>query len=475
MTSAPMKSAPMMPAPTQSARIGSAPATGHPLRTRMLAAALVIGLTLAGGVAAQSNAPTAAQQQELDAARADLQRAARRVAELSRQYHRPGDAPMAFRHAFETRPVLGVLLGPDDAKGVKIVGVTPDSAAAGAGLRSGDVLLSVDGSQILGNTGELRLDNARKLLRDLDEKTPVKIGYARGGAEKSVAVTPKPGKRALVWNADDGSAFRMPGDMKFAVDDEAIREGMGEAMRVMAVEAPRIGKEILRLGDCRDKDGDCGFPMLAEAFRWSGLNLASLDPQLGRYFGTDQGVLVLSTGGELEGLQPGDVVQKIDGKTVDSPRAAMAALRTKPAESRVRVDYLRDRKPGSAQVKVPKATPFRVPRPPAPPAPPAAPPPPPAPPAAGAPPAPPAPPAAPPPPDAPRVAERRHVALVDRNGKRHEWTGDGSAPLPAASTHVEKRRMVFVDGDGKTSVLEGADAPAPPAPPAPIGAAPIGD
>lgn len=466
MTSNRSKPAPMTSVPKASATMKPAP--GSVPRPRVLAAALATGLALAGGVAAQSAAPTPAQQQELDAARADLQSAAKRFAELSRQYHGRADAPMAFRHAFETRPVLGVLLGPDDAKGVRIVGVTPDGAAAGAGLRSGDVLLSVDGRQILGSNGDLRLENARKLLRDLDEKTPVRIGYARDGSEKSVALTPMPGKRAMVWNSDDGSAFRMFDGGQFDFDSEYFRKGMDEAMRVVAVEAPRISKEILRLGDCRDKDGDCGFPMLSEAFRWSGLNLASLDPQLGRYFGTDQGVLVLSTGGELDGLQPGDVVQKIDGKPVDSPREAMAALRARSAESRVRVDYLRDRKPAHAQVKVPKATPFRVPRPPAAPAPPAPPPAPPAPDSARAPSAPPAPPAAPPPPVAPRVVERRHVVMVDKDGKRHEWTGDdGGASLPDGEKRIEKRRMVFVDDDGRTTVLEGDDAPAPPSPPLP--------
>ena len=45
--------------------------------------------------------------------------------------------------------------------------------------------------------------------------------------------------------------------------------------------------------------------MLAEAFRWNGLNLASVDAKLGRYFGTDRGVLVLSSGPDLAGLQAG--------------------------------------------------------------------------------------------------------------------------------------------------------------------------
>ena len=70
-------------------------------------------------------------------------------------------------------------------------------------------------------------------------------------------------------------------------------------------------QEIIRIGprgDCKGKN--CKLPMLAEAFRWNGLNLASVDAQLGRYFGTDRGVLVLSAGADLAGLQAGDVIQQ---------------------------------------------------------------------------------------------------------------------------------------------------------------------
>src|SRR3546814_8832928 len=85
------------------------------------------------------------------------------------------------------------------------------------------------------------------------------------------------------------------------------------------------------------------------AFLWNGLNLATVDKQLCRYFGTDHGVLVLSNG-ELAGLQAGDVIQRIDGKAVASPREAMAAMGDKPGGAKVTVDYLRDRKAGKAQV-----------------------------------------------------------------------------------------------------------------------------
>src|SRR3546814_6262145 len=75
---------------------------------------------------------------------------------------------------------------------------------------------------------------------------------------------------------------------------------------------PKVRHEIIRIGPgtaCKGKD--CGTPALMSAFRWNGLNLATVDKQLGRYFGTDHGVLVLSNG-ELAGLQAGDVIQRID-------------------------------------------------------------------------------------------------------------------------------------------------------------------
>ena len=123
-------------------------------------------------------------------------------------------------------------------------------------------------------------------------------------------------------------------------------------------------------------------PMLAEAFRWNGLNLASVDANLGRYFGTSKGVLVLSTGPDLQGLQAGDVIQKIAGRVVNTPRDAMEALRAKDANAMALVEYMRDRKTASTRVKVPDVSFIPPPPPPAPPAPPRAPKAPPPPPAA---------------------------------------------------------------------------------------------
>lgn len=316
-----------------------------------------------------------ATEAQLAAAQKDLERAARRVAELNRKLGKDGVANVHVfeRHAMR-KPVIGVVLAPDAQGGVRIAGVTPDSGAAKAGLKAGDRITSVNGTQVLGANGDLRLDNARKLLTGIDAGKAVRIGYVRAGKASTASVTPAV-DQDVFWVGTPGQDF--PRVQR--IDVPGI--------------APDVREEVVRIrtpkADCKGED--CKFPALATAFRWNGLNLASVDPKLGRYFGTDRGVLVLSAGADLATLQPGDVILEIDGNAVNSPREAMDALRGKEAEAMALVEYMRDRRTASTRIKTPKLE-FKFitpPPPPAPPAPPAVrapkaptPPPPPAPPAA---------------------------------------------------------------------------------------------
>lgn len=379
------------------------------LRTSFNILALACALAPAFAASAQSTAaaksagPTPEQRRELDAARDELQRAAKRLAELSSRYGGTGFDMETFA---PSRPVIGVLLAPEPQGGVRISGVTPGGAAAAAGLRSGDRLLRVNGKAIAGNSAEARVDGARALLQGLDEKTPVKLTYARDGREQVVSVTPKRDARMMVFSGDGAGpgervVIRRIGDGKLEIDGETVDfpgggawQGKPGAPRVFAFThgdeaGPHVERRVIRI-DCRGEDkaecekramhagtgrpggdgaevhrvivrGDCkpgedckGRNLLAEAFRWRGLNLASVDAQLGRYFGTDKGVLVLSAGPVLEALQPGDVILRVDGKVVATPREVMEALRGKPADSTVPVEYLRDRKPSNAAIKVPE-------------------------------------------------------------------------------------------------------------------------
>ncbi len=333
----------------------------------LLAAALTLLLPMAAATA-QNPSRSATGDKELTAAREDLKRAAERVAELARK--RGGDVDVRVERRVTRKPMIGVLLTPDEEAGVRISGVTPDSAAAKAGLRSGDRLVSISGTPILGSDGQLRVENARKLLKDIEADKPVRLGYTRDGRSASANVTPRLDEHVFVWRDDGGAGGPMDGPVFIArdhggdIDIETVLSDLPPGV------APQIHREIVRIGpDGRCKGKDCRPPRLLSALRWNGLNLASVDAQLGRYFGTDRGVLVLSTG-ELEGLQAGDVIQRVDGKAVSSPREVMDALRGKPDNAKVGMNYLRDRKPATSQLTVPKVLHALPPLPPAPPAPP---------------------------------------------------------------------------------------------------------
>lgn len=425
------------------------------------ALALALGLALAGGAIAQT-APTPAQQKELDAARAEVEKAAQRLAELHRKYG-GADVPVRIDKRVLRKPVIGVLLAPDNASGVRIAGVTPGSAAADGGLNSGDRIISIDGRPLKAADGAARVEEARELLAALDAKKPVKLGYERDGKAQVVALTPKVGDRLLV--VPEGAMF--DGDVKVFTGDDGQVEAIADRIRVDAGEAarhariaelhartatgdaaryagwsaaiaPDVRTEIIRLGnDC--KGDDCKLPVLAEAFRWNGLNLASVDAQLGRYFGASKGVLVLSAGKDLDGLQAGDVLLKIGGKPVANPREAMDALRAQPADAKVTVEYLRDRSSATAQVIVPRAMPFALPR------------------IAAAPRA----------PGMSGAVGHRKMIFVGGDGKVQAFDlGDGKAPpagAPKDGKQVEKRKYVMVDKDGKRTEWEGDAGDTPPA------------
>jgi predicted metalloprotease with PDZ domain len=288
----------------------------------------------------------------------------------------------------DKRARLGIVMSPEPGvAGVRIAAVTPKGPAAKAGLRSGDHLVSIDGQQISAK-GDAAVAQARELLGTLKMDQEVRLGYRRGGKAATATVAAGDAARVMVYSSGEDFEFHLGEEFGKAMELRAI-----EAVQAHPLIHPGIEMEIARLATspCESGDKDCRLPVLAQAFRWNGLNLASVDAKLGRYFGTDHGVLVLSGGQDLDALEPGDVIQRIDGTEVSTPREAMLALRGQDAGDKLQVQVLRDRKARNVQVTVPEAPTMKWFVPPPPPAPPAAPSPP-APPSLPAPPAPPAPP-----------------------------------------------------------------------------------
>jgi hypothetical protein len=88
---------------------------------------------------------------------------------------------------------------------------------------------------------------------------------------------------------------------------------------------------------------------------WWGLNLAPLNADLGHYFGTDKGVLVIAADNDsLPGIKAGDVITSIAGTTVNRPEDALRALRDQDTGKEVPIKLLRDRKTLALNMKAPE-------------------------------------------------------------------------------------------------------------------------
>lgn len=325
------------------------------------AALLALLLAPPGWSQDESRKDEAVLRQELEIARKQMDDAARRVAELSRELGEDR-AIHIRRFGGPKRPMLGVVLGRNEDKGVRLDAVTPDGPAAKAGLKSGDVVIAIDGQPLAAEEAPQRMTDARRRLADLQEGQKVRLDYERNGRRAQAEITAEPLSPMAFIGGMDGDRFNIDIDMEKLGAD--LDRSLGE-----------VGKRIQIIG-----------PMLEDsirfdAWRWQGLRLAPLDEELGRYFGTQQGVLVLKAEGEsLDGLKSGDVIVAVDGESVSEPREAMRRLSRAEPGQRVALTVLRDKRRTELALTAPEQPDvlrwIGFPEPPAPPEPPSPPPPP---------------------------------------------------------------------------------------------------
>lgn len=418
------------------------------LRNRILSSALLVamgGTVLAANPApvaapekrvvirkvdggARSTAPTAPLstaerariEKEMAAARERLQEAAQEVAELSMQLGQRD----VYRYEFKTgatphgpggsRPLLGVVLD-DSGEGVRIRAVTPGGPAEQAGMRAGDTLFSVNGKRLPGDKSGI--DSAVAAIGPLKEGQKVAVTVVRGGTQHNLLVSPRlmAAHSMPLWSGDPD--FDIDLDMDVDVDVELDGELEGLAPEAMidldGLETEIVTQDggqhrrriVVRDGGGKAVGAHAPHPrtMVFRSAGLGGLQLAPLNPELGRHFGAQSGVLVLDNKGEsFPELRTGDVITRVDGKPVAGHRELMRAMMAREKGSRSTLDVVRDRKPLTVSVATPTLRDVMVapPAPPLPPAPPAMPAPPAPPKSAGlfglqAPPAPPAPPTPP--------------------------------------------------------------------------------
>ena len=288
---------------------------------------LAIMATAALGVAAlpahAQASDEAALEKRLEDAQQRLEAAAREVAELSAE----AGGPQAMRE-FEfhlpspRRAMLGVNLGGTEANGsgVKVNGVSPGGAAAEAGVQAGDVIVAIDAKPVA--TGR----DLVTAMKDVEPGQKVTLDLRRDA---------KPVKVTVVARPMDQVFFAGPAMTAVGVPGVPPLPPM-PPMPPMAGIAFGHGHQWLLEG-------------------WSGAEFVKVTPALGRYFGTDKGVLVAHAPSDATlGLQDGDVIVAIGGREPQSGAHAMRILRSyQPGES-VEIRVLRDRKAQTLKATVPE-------------------------------------------------------------------------------------------------------------------------
>lgn len=250
---------------------------------------------------------------------------------------RPSSEGRTYSFSFSgNRGRIGVLVNTvadssSDRYGARIDGVTPGGPAEKAGLKSGDIITRFNGKALTGGTSE-DMDNDEsapghrliELAHDLDPGDTVKIEYRRGSDTKTATLV-----------ADESGGWAM--------------NGMGPMMP--RVEMPRMP---FMLGE-GEGDG-MGMSMnFCMGDAWCDLDLVTLNPDLGDYFGAKDGVLVIKapTDSGLP-LKSGDVILSIGGRKPTSPSHAMRILRSYDAGETVSIEIMRHQKRSTLSWTVPE-------------------------------------------------------------------------------------------------------------------------
>lgn len=282
----------------------------------------------------------AALQQQMAALQTRMSELATRMAALSARIGDDANASALHYLADSKRGMLGMAVSPA-ASGLRVDAVTPGGPAERAGLKAGDTIDTVDGKPV-GTHG----DASPNALWQAETGKPIALGVDRDGKRREVRITPER-LQAADWQDIARQA-------ELAANEATARVRSPEFQRQIRQSIDDAMKNAAAAREAAIQAGGRGHQWIIGMSPWWGLNLAPLNPELGRYFGTDRGVLVLSRSDtQFPGLRPGDVITDVGGESVAQPEDVLRALRRARTDSRVRLALRRHGKPVALAMKVP--------------------------------------------------------------------------------------------------------------------------
>jgi len=203
-----------------------------------------------------------------------------------------------------------------EARGVEVTCVDENSPASKAGLKAGDVVLEYNGERVQGGEQFVRL------VRETPPGHNVALLVVRNGANQTLTAT---------------IAQRQPAALAFEFDGENFAMAMPPTPPMPPMQ-PLPG---IRMPDIPRAFMTWGSPTL-------GIESESLNPQLAEFFGVKEGVLVRSvtkeSTAEKAGFKAGDVIIKVDGEKVTTPREISSILQASRSKKTLPVTVIRRQK-----------------------------------------------------------------------------------------------------------------------------------
>jgi S1-C subfamily serine protease len=272
------------------------------------------------------------KMQQLQQQMRDLQREMNQLEPATPRARVYSTGPMV--QVFGNRAYLGVNVAWDrnpatDSIGAVLTSVTPGGAAEKAGLQAGDIITTFNGDKLTGRypaAGEGESQPGRKLVdfaQDLENGDTVVVDYRRGKETHRATIVAR-----QLGAGNWGFSLTTP-SADFELHPEAMAQSIREAMPLLA------GVGIYG--------------------RWLDLELVKLNPELGDYFGTTDGLLVIRAPDDsVLPLKGGDVILSIDGRPVTSQAQLMRVLRSYEPSEDVKLDIMRQKRRTTLSVKIPQ-------------------------------------------------------------------------------------------------------------------------